>query len=423
MVNLSSAGSGGSRRRFVRSPIVNALALGLLITIIVGSVLVVRLLPQTQQAQQADDGPYLIFHQQTQVPPGNTSPASVAANIDFIDRLPFDGITVDIPASMALMRGEPISYSEMYDDGLAPLTDAFSSSRIQHNFVMAYIDKPGDVFNDQAWSITVENWRNLARAARNAGLQGIFFDNEQYYQQWLNYPEDYDNPTHSLRQYEVKTQQRGREIMEAIVEEYPAIELMVFHGPYASEPKTPVSVRRNQAGLASERELNGPFFIGFLEGLGPQARLIDGGEVYQYRTVDDFEGSYQWRKFELPAEETDSHFIPEALRATWPDRVDIGFGVYARRYADEVMDPCIAQTTLTNALNVTDKYVWFYNEHHTWLAPGGIPPIWEDYIRAAVASVRPSGAVAQFESCPESPLVAALPSEATWTRRGRQEAA
>jgi hypothetical protein len=204
------------------------------------------------------------------VPPNNTSPASVAANIDFIDTLPFDGITVDIPASMALMRGEPISYSEMYDDGLAPLTDALRSSRMQHNFVMAYIDKPGDAFNDQAWAVTTQNWRNLARAARNAGLQGIFFDNEQYYKQWINYPEDYSNPTHSLREYELKTQQRGREIMEAMVEEFPAITLLVFHGPYASEPKTPKSVRRNQAGLATERELTGPFFVGFLEGLGPQ---------------------------------------------------------------------------------------------------------------------------------------------------------
>lgn len=417
-----SAGSDQSRHRIRRSPLAKALALGLLVLIMLASTLVMRLIPQVQQAQRADDGPYLIFHQQTQVPPGNTSPASVAANIDFIDTLPFDGITVDIPASMALMRGEPISYEEMYDDGLAPLTDVMRSSRIQHNFVMAYIDKPHDVFNNQAWAITAENWRNLARAARDAGLRGIFFDNEQYYQRWLDYPEDYNNPTRSQREYEVKTQQRGREIMQAVVEEFPDIELLFFHGPYVSEPDTPRSVRRNQTGPATEHELLGPFFVGFLEGLGPRARLIDGGEVYQYRKFDDFEGSYQWRKFDLPSEETDSHFIPESMRAIWSDRVAIAFGVYARRYADEVMDPCIARTTLINALTVTDKYVWFYNEDHTWLAPGGIPPIWEDYIRAAVESVGPSGAAAPLNPCTHSPLGAAFPPESVQHRSGQKDA-
>lgn len=422
MANLPSAGPDQPRRRLLRSPLVNALALAILVVIMLAGAFVVRLLPQTQQTQQADDGPYLIFHQQTQVPPENTSPASVAANIDFIDTLPFDGITVDIPASMALMRGEPISYSEMYDDGLAPLSDALSSSRIQYNFVMAYIDKPGDVFDDQAWAVTVENWRNLARAARDAGLKGIFFDNEQYYEQWFNYPEDYTNPTRSQREYERKTQQRGREIMEAVSEEFPTIEVLVFHGPYASEPETPPEVRRNQAGLASERELNGPFFVGFLEGLGPRARLIDGGEVYQYRTVADFERSYQWRKIDLPSEETNSSFIPEALRAIWPERVDIAFGVYSKRYADEGMNPRIAQKTLTNALNATDKYVWFYNEDHTWLTPGGIPQVWEDTIRAAVESIRSSGGVASLDTVPQSPLVAALPLEAAQARPGRRGA-
>jgi hypothetical protein len=382
----STGSSPPPNPRSTRAPRFSYLALGLLLTITVLFASVVRFDRTAPTAKSTDHDSLLIFHQQTQVPPKKTSPAYVASNIDYIESLPFDGITVDIPASLTLMRGEPISYSEMYDDGLAPLKDRFT--RMKDNFVMVYIDDPGDVFNDQAWAVTVDNWRNLARAVRDAGLTGIFFDNEPYRDPWANYPEDYDSPTHSLDDYVAQTEQRGKEIMAAMVAEFPDIKLLVFHGPYASEPQTPPAVRRNQAGLASERELVGPFFVGFLEGLGPQATLIDGGEVYQYRTVDDFRQSYDWRKEGIASDETDSAFIPPFVRAIWPDRVSISFGVYTQPYADEEMNPSIMQTTLANALNQADDYVWLYTEDHTWLSPGGIPEAWEDAIRAAVDAAR-----------------------------------
>jgi hypothetical protein len=150
--------------------------------------------------------------------------------------------------------------------------------------------------------------------------------------------------------------------------------------------------------------------------------LIDGGEIYQYRTVEDFEASHQWRKFEMPSAEVDSQFIPENLRAIWPDRVDIAFGVYTQRYAEEAMDPCIMQTTLTNALNATDTYVWFYNEDHTWLTPGGIPQGWEDSVRATLEAYRSSSAAASPEACPYSPLAAALPLDAAQPQPGQEGA-
>ena len=333
-----------------------------------------------------DEGAKLILHQQTQVPPRRTSPAFVARNVDYIETLPFDGITVDIPASFSLMRGEPITYSEMYDDGLEPLTHAFK--RMHHNFVMVYIDYPGDAFDDRAWSITVENFRNLARAVRDAGLTGIFLDNEAYNRQWTDYPEDYDNPTHSLAEYQDQVHLRGQQIMEAMVAEYPEIELLVFHGPYLSEPKTPLYVRMNQAGASFEHELHGPFFVGFLDGLGDRAKLIDGGEVYQYRTASDFRKSYEWRKWGMPSEATDSAIIPEHLREIWPEDVSISFGVYTKPFAHTPMDPEILQVTLEHALRQADDYVWLYTEDLNWMAPGGMPTTWSDPIGRAVERVR-----------------------------------
>jgi hypothetical protein len=343
-------------------------------------------LPAVPAAQAQPSHPALILHQQRSLQ--TTAEELLPDHIDAIETLPFDGITIDIDASLTLMQGEPISYAAMYDGALALLKGKFT--KLKQNFVMVYIDDPGDVFEDQAWQVTVENWRHLARAVRDAGLTGIMFDNEPYRDggEWFNYPEDYRDPQHSLQQYQDQTRQRGREIMEAMVAEFPAIELIVLHGPYASEPKTPPAVRRNQAGLASERELNGPFFVGFVEGMGDKARVIDGGEVYQYRTADDFQQSYEWRKHGMASDDTDCAFIPESLRGSWPERVSIAFGQSTEPYNGEAMNPTIMRTTLANALNRADDYVWLYTPSDTWMEPGGLPRAWENAIRDAVAAVR-----------------------------------
>jgi hypothetical protein len=371
--------------------------LALPIVLVIGALVATPLsLPrQAPAAQSPEEGARLILHQQTEIPPRRTSPSFVANNIDYIETLPFDGITVDIPASLTLMRGQPISYSEMYDDGLAPLTNVFT--RMRHNFVMVYIDYPGDVFDDNAWAVTVQNWRNLARAARDAGLTGIFLDNEAYRTQWTDYPEDYNSPPHSLAEYQAQTHRRGREIMEAMVSEFPEIELLVFHGPYLSEPKTPLHVRMDQAGPSTEHELHGPFFVGFLDALGDRAKLIDGGEFYQYRTADDFRKSYEWRNWGMPSEATDSAIIPEHLRDSWPDKVSISYGFYTRKYHQTPMDPCIMQIALEHALRQADDYVWVYTEDHAWMAPGGMPKIWSDYIGLAVDTVRGGSILEQTE--------------------------
>src|SRR5262249_30786915 len=162
-----------------------------------------------------------------------------------------------------------LTYDQVYGHWLAPLQGKFK--HFTQNFVEVMIDNPGDVFDDAAWRTTIENWRLMARAAREAGFVGIFFDNEEYTGHWLNYPADYPNPTHTLDEYRTQTRLRGTQIMQAIVAEFPNAVLLVYHGPYVSEPKTPPSVIAGQSGPGNASDLTGPLFSGFLEGLGPQA--------------------------------------------------------------------------------------------------------------------------------------------------------
>lgn len=321
------------------------------------------------------DPPYLILLQRTTTNVDTSRTPYVLKHLDYIETLPFDGMVVNITPSWSLMQGKPVPYDEIYDHWLAPLQGKFT--RFTQNFVEVHIDDPGDVFDDTAWQITVENFRMMARAARDAGFVGIFFDNEEYEGTWLNYPEDYTNPTHTLEDYRAQTRLRGTQIMQAVVAEFPEIVFLVYHGPSISEPKTPLEVVADQTGAGDASNLSGPLFTGFLEGVGPQTQLIDGGEYYAYRSAEDFARSYNWRKYLLPSTETNSAFITDADRAVWAQRVGIAYGVYNVPFpADRTMSPEIMRSTLEQALRHADRYVWYYTYDDNWLIPGNMPRCW-----------------------------------------------
>jgi hypothetical protein len=309
---------------------------------------------------------------------------SILRHIAYLESLPFDGMVVDIPGGMQTMAGQPLEYELYFAGFLRPLRTGFRT--LKHNFVRVQNNDPGDLFDDAAWTVTVENWRKLARATREAGFVGIFFDNEEYWNPWLNYPEDYDRPARSLGQYRTQAQLRGRQVMEAIVAEFPDIRIVFAHGPYLSEPKTPQWLTRRTVNDASHYELLGPFFVGFVEGAGERAGVIDGGELYRYRTPADFARSYSWRKYAIASAEVNSRFIPPALRPLWPDRVGISFGVFNRSWPDPVrdtMNPSILRATLASAMRTADEYVWFYAERDEWLLPPGVSSEWTDAVRDA----------------------------------------
>ncbi len=330
-----------------------------------------------QSAQQARK-PRVILHQW-----GGQPVKKVADSAAHLEGLPFDGTTFVIPASGDILLAGASPSLEDIRKSLGPLKGKFS--RLTHNFVMVHTRGFPDVFDD--WSTVLSNWRNLARAAREAGLAGIMFDNETYREEVWRYPRDVRYPSYSLQQYQTQMRRRGREVMEAVATEFPAVVFLVFHGPYISEPKTPPRVILSQ-GVARETDLRGPFFAGLVEGAPDSATVVDGGEVYQYRTPEDFARSYEWRKYEIASDETDCAFIPRDLRGKWADRVSIGFGVYNRQWKKSYpMDPQTMRGTLENALRATDEYVWFYVESE-WTAPGEVSPGWLNAVSGAVAAVR-----------------------------------
>ncbi|MBV8878722.1 MAG: hypothetical protein JO332_02045, partial [Planctomycetaceae bacterium] len=84
----------------------------------------------------------------------------------------------------------------------------------------------------------------------------------------------------------------------------------------------------------------------------------------------------------------DSDFIPGSLRAAWPFKINIAFGVYDRPFKEADMAPDILRPTLAQALRQTDRYAWLCAERFSYLKPaksGGAGEAWLNAVRQARA--------------------------------------
>jgi len=331
---------------------------------------------------------FLLLHDWYDKSPAST-PAFIRENREFLDARPFDGIAVyvrtpdqSLNVSTSILSEKMLGYSEIAD-ALAPLK-GLAFRHLTENFAAVIGGRPPDFMDD--WSAPIVNFAHLARAARQAGLKGIYFDNEMYYAPWADYPKGVRHPEKSLADYQDRARLRGREVMQAMVAQFPEITILLLHGPYISEPRAPAPLFPQ---LQSNNELHGPFFAGFVEGAGERARVVDGGELYHLRTEEQFRKSYEWRKNALPSAEIDCTFIPAATRAVWGDRVSLGFGVYDQSFKGVPMNPEVLETTLARALRRSDRYVWLYVEGPSFLKPsgeGGAPADWVEAVRRAKAA-------------------------------------
>lgn len=338
-------------------------------------------------APDVKSGSFLILHDWHATSPGPT-PTFLRTNKSFLETLPFDGIAVyvrnpdgSINATLDTMTNKPIGYPAIAQT-LAPLK-GLQMPNLTQNFAAVLSGRPPDFFSD--WSIIIRNFADLAKAAREAGLKGVYFDNENYQDKWGHYPNDVEHPTLPLRDYQDQARVRGRQVMEAMVAQFPDIVVITLHGPYISERKSPAPLFPQ---WWSNNQLTGPFFCGFVEGAGKHGTVVDGGKLFNLRTPKDFLDSYTFRKGGIAADKLDCEFIPAALRRVWPTKVNVGFGVYDKPFGDADMLPDILRPTLANALRQSDRYVWLCVERITYLKPsknGGVGEAWVDAVRQARA--------------------------------------
>ncbi len=311
----------------------------------------------------------------------SAAPANVARNMAFIASTGLDGVVLHTDVGWEVML-----HGVTYEDAMAELAPLQGRMHeVDANFVLTYVMNV-DPFDD--WSAVVTSWTALARAARDTGLVGIVFDNEAYNGDVWTYPQDVKyGGSRTLAQYQEQYRRRGRELMAALGTVWPELHLLVMHGPYMSDPRTPEQVVLDQ-GAVTDHDLSGFFFAGLLEAAPATAKVIDGGEVYQYRSAADFANSYRYRKVTMPAL-AGGTLIPPALRPLWPTKSDIAFGVFDEPWIPAYpMDLAIFEATLANALRQADSYVWIYAERHNYLRPGGVGEEWLEAVQRAKAAAK-----------------------------------
>jgi hypothetical protein len=358
---------------------------------------------------------------------GNTipTPAFIRANKTFLETQPFHGLVAylrddssGVNATTRVMTGTAISQATIASV-LAPMKGQ-AWTTLTSNFGLIQGSSPPDVFDD--WSVVVQNFANAAAALKDAGFVGVCFDNEQYAAPWGDYPSGARYyTTRSLNDYRAQMRLRGKQVMEAMVAVFPEIAVITLHGPSVSEPNAPAALEFPQ--WQSGNELLGPYYAGFMEGVGTSAALnVDGGELYTLRTASQFLASYNWRKYDEPSAAVNSPFIPTSLRAEWPGRISVSFGVYDRPFGGASMSASILASTLTNALRQADHYVWFYTEQYTYLRPsgsGGAPADWVNAVRQAINATSTPGTVAAPSGLLAMPM-SETRVDTSWVHAGSQ---
>jgi hypothetical protein len=171
--------------------------------------------------------------------------------------------------------------------------------------------------------------------------------------------------------------------MTAIAEVWPQVTFLQLHTPARSDPATPPRISRQQFAGASATELAGSFFSGMLEALPKTATLYDGGELYLYRTQEDFANSSTWRREETRK----APFVGEVARRLW-DRVKISFGLFNLTWKDVPMNEQVMETTLTHALRHADNgLVWIYVEKEDWIK-NRMQESWRKAIEGAISRAK-----------------------------------
>jgi hypothetical protein len=313
-------------------------------------------------------------------------PAWIQSHVREMEQLGFDGVVTTLgPLSQSIYSQTPVSYEEIRT-ALSPLAQTRFTT-MTHNFVIIYAGS-NQLYDDN--TIALQNFRNLARAAREAGLEGIVYDNE-YYTGGPGWKWPEATPGQALEQAQGQAHDRGKQAMEAMISAWPETTLLAFYGPWVSDPGTAANyegaafqpIPYNDVSWANQ--LLGPWVLGMIDATrGTAAKVVDGGEVYSLRSATQFDQAYRWAKTEMASY---GSIVPAAMRDSYASDVSVGFGVFDRPSNGVGMDAAAWRETLANALRRTDRYVWAYTESYDWWGSGWpvnrVPQVWIDATKAA----------------------------------------
>ncbi len=234
---------------------------------------------------------------------------------------------------------------------------------------------PGDVdwFDDAGWANIVAHWRTAARVAREGGLAGIMFDPEAYKDPWraFDWSAQAQTAQHTFAQYREMARRRGRELMTAVADEYPAatiFALFLLSGNREAVERADLvgALAGNAYGLL-------PSFVdGWLDAAKPTMTFVDGCETaYRFNSLPEYLSAANMIRNKC------QRLVSPENRYKYRAQVQVGFGVYLDAYVNPPTSPWYinpgTQTpvrrlaeNVASALEVADEYVWLYGEQASW---------------------------------------------------------
>lgn len=298
-----------------------------------------------------------------------------------IERQPFDGVVIEVTGKKP--DGKPCSirttfHNQPWDqEWFQPVVDQLKACKFQRltdNFITLGAN-PGNVdwFDDVGWKHIVEHWRVGAWIAKQSGFKGILFDPEPYTEPYVqfSYHAQPDRDKHRFNEYHAKARQRGREIMQAVVEEYPDITLFCYFlnsicMQATGRPDPRLALASHSYGLL-------PAMVdGWLDVAPPTVRLVDGCEsAYRYNSVQ------QYLEAGLGIRGCCQELVSPENRAKYRAQMQVSFGIYLDAYWNPKESPWYIdgldssrvdrlRANTATALRVADEYVWVYGEKFRW---------------------------------------------------------
>ena len=347
--------------------------------------------------------------------------AQLARDIRTMDELPFDGCVLQckVTGADAGINSCPLRQAHdnrvwkraWFEPSIAELKKA-QSEVVTDRFLQLNAN-PGNVdwFDDEGWTNVVDHWRIAAWVAKKGGLRGICFDPEPYNKPFaqFRYNGQPNRDRHSFDDYFAKARERGREVMQAVREEYPDITILTYFmnsytalsSPWQGPPTSGRSIPRNALAMHSYG-LYPAFIDGWLDVADPAMRFVDGCEMSYYFTS---EAEFHRAAVKMKIDSLD--LVSAENRAKYLAQVQVGFAIYVDVYKDwkehrfAIRNPSAPYAELLRrnvewALRNSEQYVWVYGEAGRWWPDPGelkpwptrkVFPPWEEVIPGATQAL------------------------------------
>lgn len=301
-------------------------------------------------------------------------------NLEQMEKRPFDGIVLQVVGRTEKSRPVPMRRAFVNEpwkrQWFQPLVDRVQSCKFNQftdNFILLGAN-PGNVdwFDDEGWQQIADHWRIAAGVTKQSGFKGILFDPEPYTRPYaqFRYAAQPGHEKRTFEEYCSKVRQRGREVILAVVEEYPDITIFCYF--MNSVTASAAGHRSPQAALATMSYGLLPAFIdGWLDVAPPTVTFVDGCEsAYRYNSEREY------LEAAVRIKGACQQLVSAENRPKYRAQVQVGYGVYLDAYwnplgpwyIDGLGGPRVERLreNVRTALRVADEYVWVYGEKFRW---------------------------------------------------------